>query len=310
MSGKEKLLITGGLGNLGSWLSEHFSSKYDLYILSKNLQNKLRCPYTLIHSDITDINDLKNKLNLQFDYCIHAASYNELFHENYPIKALEINSLGTRNLIEVLKNTKIKNFIYLSTFHVYGSKTGVINENTHLDPNNDYATTHLFAEYYLKQFFNTHNFQSIIFRLTNSYGAPKHIHTSKWYLILNNLVKLAFEKQEIVLKGDGSDVRDLIWMGDVCSVIEKSLINPVNDVFNLSSGRSYNMMELAKKVQKIYENRYKKKIEIIAKVSNMKKNSDLSVDNGKLKKYINFEFKDNIDQEIISIFKLLEESKY
>ena len=108
MSGKEKLLITGGLGNLGSWLSEYLSPKYDLYILSKNVTNELSCQYILIQADITDINDLKIKLNMQFDYCIHSASYNEFFHENYPSKALEINALGTRNLVEILKDTKIK----------------------------------------------------------------------------------------------------------------------------------------------------------------------------------------------------------
>ena len=308
MSGKEKLLITGGLGNLGSWLSEYLSPKYDLYILSKNVKNELSCQYRLIQADITDINDLKIKLNMQFDYCIHSASYNEFFHENYPSKALEINALGTRNLVEILKDTKIKNFIYLSTFHVYGSISGVINEDSSLSPKNDYASTHLFAEYYLNQFFYTHNFKSIIFRLTNSYGAPKHINSSKWYLILNNLVKSAFEKKEIILKGDGSDVRDLIWMGDVCSIIDKSLRIPLNDVFNLSSGKAYEMMEIAEKVKNIYEKRFKEKIEIVTKLANMNQSFDLNVDNSKLKKYINFELKDNLDQEIISIFKLLEEA--
>jgi UDP-glucose 4-epimerase len=309
MSGKDKLLITGGLGNLGSWLSEYLSPKYDLYILSKNVKNELSCQYRLIRADITDINDLKNKLNMQFDYCIHSASYNEFFHENYPSKALEINALGTRNLVEILKDTKIKNFIYLSTFHVYGSISGVINEDSSLSPKNDYASTHLFAEYYLNQFFYTHNFKSIIFRLTNSYGAPKHINSSKWYLILNNLVKSAFENQEIILTGDGMDVRDLIWMGDVCSVLEQSLSIKSNNIFNLSSGKTYEMMALAKKVKKIYENRYREKIEIIVKKANRKKHSDLRVDNSKLKKFINFEFKDNLDEEIVSIFNVLEESR-
>ena len=309
MSGKEKLLITGGLGNLGSWLSEYFSCQYDLFILSKNVKNELSFSYTLIQADIADLNDLKLKLNLEFDYCIHAASYNEYFHNNYAGKALEINSLGTRNLVEVLKDTKIKNFIYLSTFHVYGSSSGVITENTDLSPKNDYASTHLFAEYYLKQFFNTHNFQSVIFRLTNSYGAPKNIESTKWYLILNNLVKSAYENQVITLRGNGKDVRDLIWIGDVCSVLGRSLSLTSHNIYNLSSGKTYEMITLAKKVKKVYESRYKEKIEIIINKSDKQKHSDLSVVNSKIKKYINFEFKDNLDDEIDSIFNLLEKSK-
>ena len=309
MSGKERLLITGGLGNLGSWLSEYFSCQYDLFVLSKNVKNELSCSYTVIQADIADIDDLKLKLNIEFDYCIHAASYNEFFHENYASKALEINTLGTRNLVEVLKDTKIKNFIYLSTFHVYGVTAGVITEDTELSPKNDYASTHLFAEYYLKQFFNTHNFQSVIFRLTNSYGAPKCINSTKWYLVLNNLVKSAYENQVIFLRGNGKDVRDLIWMGDVCTVLERGLSFTSNNIYNLSSGKTYEMMTLAKKVQKVYENRYREKIEIIINKADRAKHSDLRVVNSKIKKCINFEFKDNLEDEIVSIFNLLEKSK-
>ena len=175
MNGKEKILITGGLGSIGSWLSEYFSSKYDVYVLSKNIQNKLSCKHTIIQADITNLDELKSKLNVTFDYCIHTASYNESFQENYAQKALKVNALGTRNLVETLKDTNIKNFIYLSTFHVYGASSGRISEENDLNPKNDYASSHLFAEFYLKQFFYTHNFQSVIFRLTNSYGAPKFI---------------------------------------------------------------------------------------------------------------------------------------
>ncbi len=310
MIGKPKILITGGLGNLGSWLSEYFSYDYDVYILSKNIKNKLGCKYKILQADITDIEDLKLKLNFDFDYCIHAASYNEFFHKNYAKKGLEVNTLGTRNLIEVLEESQIKNFIYLSTFHVYGANSGVITEDHELNPKNDYASTHLFAEYYLKQFFHTHNFISVIFRLTNSYGAPKNINSSKWYLVLNDLVKSAYENQVITLKGNGKTVRDLIWMGDVCKVLESSLNIVSNEIYNLSSGKTYRMMELAEKVQDVYQDRYGKKIEIIANKSDHTKTLELKVDNSKIQKVIDFEFKDNLDEEIDSIFSLLEKNKH
>ena len=309
MSGKERLLITGGLGNLGSWLSEYFSSKYDLFILSKSAKNQLSCSYSLIKADISNIDELKSKLNIEFDYCIHAASYNESFHENYAEKALKINALGTRNLVEVLKDTKIKNFIYLSTFHVYGISSGLINEDSELSPRNDYASTHLFAEYYLKQFLNTHNFQSVILRLTNCYGAPKHVNSSKWYLVLNDLVKSAFEKGVITLNGSGEEVRDLIWMGDVCSAIEDLLISSHSDTYNLSSGFSYKMIFLAEKVKKNYELRYAKNIEIVIKGVDKSKAQKLEVDNNKIRRKIGSNFGDHLEKEIDAIFSLLEGCK-
>jgi len=306
MSGKERLLITGGLGNLGSWLSEYFSSKYDLFILSKSAKNQLSCSYSLIKADIANIDELKSKLNFEFDYCIHAASYNESFHENYAEKALKINALGTRNLVEVLKDTKIKNFIYLSTYHVYGISSGLINEDTELSPRNDYASTHLFAEYYLKQFLNTHNFQSVILRLTNCYGAPKNINSTKWYLVLNDLTRSAFEKSVITLTGNGEELRDLIWIGDVCKAIEKLLDSSLFNIYNLSSGLTYKMIFLAEKVKQNFYRRYDKNIEIIVEGTNNLRTQELKVDNSKIKGIIDFNFEDHIDQEINAIFDLLE----
>ena len=301
MSGR-RLLITGGFGNLGLWFSEYFTKKgYEVYILSKNIKDGFI--YKTIQADITDLEELKDRLKyIELDYIIHTASYNEHFHKNYAKKALLVNSLGTRNLIEVLKDKNIKRFIYLSTFHIYGATSGIIDEDTPPNPKNDYALTHLFAEYY----FNLSNFPYIIFRLTNSYGSPKSISTNKWYLVLNDLVKSAYLYKRITLNTNGEAKRDFIWMGDVCRVVEKSFKFEQNGIFNLSSNKSYNILFLAKKVREIYNKRYKRDIEIIINKRDKTKPLDLVVDNSKLKKLIDFEFSDRFESEIENIFTLLE----
>jgi len=306
MAGREKLLITGGLGNLGSWLTMHFSDIFEVYVLSRKAEYNLNANYKIIECDITDIDMLREKLKVGFDYCIHAASYNEFFHDGYAEKALMINSLGTRNLIEVFKDSPLKKFIYLSTFHVYGASSGIINEESPLSPKNDYASTHLFAEYYLKQFYDSDDFPSVIFRLTNSYGAPKYTESSKWYLVLNDLVRSAYESNKIVLKGNGKVSRDFIWMGDVCSILEKSFHFDNNTLLNLSSNKTYSMLELARRVQEVYHHRYKQKISIELNEEDKTVSSLLEVDNSKLLQKIDFEFSDKLDDEINSIFTLLE----
>ncbi|WP_428026061.1 NAD-dependent epimerase/dehydratase family protein [Arcobacter sp.] len=312
MPGRSKVLITGGFGNLGSYITKHLATLgYDIFILTQKEKNKFQdFSYTVIECDITNLESLEKKLNIDFDYCIHMASFNEFFLPEYSRKALEINTLGTRNLLEILSKKNIKNFIYFSTFHVYGKSSGIIDENTSLEPKNDYASTHLFAEYYIKQFSYTHNLKYTILRLTNSYGAPIFNDTTKWYLVLNDLVRSAFEHNKIVIKSNGNAKRDFIWMGDVVKVVEKLIENPVtNDTFNLSANKSYKVIELAKIVQKEYANIYKKKIDIEVNNDDKTLYEDIFVQNNKLNSLIPYEATNMLSEEVVKIFKLLEKNE-
>jgi len=309
MTGKPKVLITGGFGNLGSWLSEHFyQSGYEVTILSKSTRKLKNIRYQVIQADISDYKELDSKLKGSFDYCIHTASYNEFFHDNYAKKALLINSLGTRNLVDILSQTNIKKFIYFSTFHVYGNQHTDINEQSELSPCNDYASTHLFAEYYLKQFYNTNSFPSIICRLTNSYGAPKSIDSSKWYLVLNDLVLSAYNKQCIKLSSNGEASRDFVWMGDVCNITEALLKTGIQTgVYNISSGQNYKVIELANIVKKVYQNRYRKEIDILVNAEDINQYRITKVSNQKLLKVIDYQFLNKLEEEVINIFSLLDQ---
>lgn len=308
MNGK-KVLVTGGFGNLGSYIVKHLINlNYEVTILTRREKYKFEnLKYKVVECDITILEELKSKLNYNFDFCVHCASFNEFFVENYSKKALDINTLGTRNLLDVLNLKDLKNFIYFSTFHVYGLNSGFIDEMTVTNPKNDYASTHLFAEYYVKQFGYTHNLKYTILRLTNSYGCPMYKDTDKWYLVLNDLVKMAFEKNKIVLNSNGKAKRDFIYMGDVSNIVVKLLeIDATNEIYNLSSNQSYEVIELAKKVKKIFEYRYNESIEIQINQNDLTKYYELFVENKKLKFLINFETYNNLDNEIENIFDLLE----
>jgi UDP-glucose 4-epimerase len=307
----KKILITGGFGNLGSWLTKYFSNlNYDVYVLSKNKHNILsEYNFTLISCDITNIEDCKTKLNnIQFEYVIHAASMNDMFVENYASLSLEINTKGTRNILETIDKSNLKNFIYLSTFHVYGVSEGFITEESPTLSRHDYATTHLFAEYFVKQFHYTHKLPYTIIRLTNSYGCPIDKNTSKWYLILNDLAKMAFEKHEIVLKGNGRVSRDFIWMGTVCEVLEKICALPTapNDIFNLSGEQSFPMLEIANYVKQAALAALNIDLPITINTEDETVASVLEVSSAKLKSLINYTTSPKFKEEAKAIFNLLE----
>lgn len=312
MNGKT-VLVTGGFGNLGSYIAKHFIDlNYEVTILTRKKKKKFKnLKYKVIECDIVNLKKLKLRLKYKFDFCVHCASYNELLSNDYPENAIKINSLGTRNLIEALNLNYLKNFIYFSTYHVYGLSSGIINENTLPNPKNDYSLTHLFAEYYISQIANTKLLKYTILRLTNSYGVPTFKDTDKWYLVINNLAKMAFDQHKIKLNTNGEIKRDFIGMNDVAKITNKILKKKAtNDVYNLSSNKTFKIIQLAKIVKKIYETRYNKKIEIIVNNSIKKKeHPNLYVQNKKLKEIIKFHLYDDLEIEINKIFDMLEYNK-
>ena len=310
MNKKEKIVITGGLGNLGLWITEYLSAiGFEIYVLTtrNNLNSILiNQDFSLIECDIRDFNTLKKSIPKDIDYIIHLASINDFFLPNYFQTAIEINSLGTRNLLEVVKNLNLKRFIYFSTFHVYGMSSGKINETLKPQPKNDYALTHLFAEYYIEQFHHLYNLPYTIFRLTNSYGVPKDINSSKWYLVLNDLSKMAFEQKKIVLKSNGLVKRDFISMFDVCRVVEKSLNFQENGTYNLGFGESLSIIEIANYVKEVYQQMFQQELSITLNHEDKTEPQKLQVDISKLQQLINYQFQHRFEVEIQSIFKLLQ----
>lgn len=260
-----RVLVTGGFGNLGSWLVDYFLERgYRVSVLAK----KYRPIFPLrsvdfIAADISDFAQLKFLKWRKFDAVVHLASCNEGGRASYFSEALKVNTLGTRNLLEALKPNPPRHFIYFSTFHIYGKNGGYIDENTQPAPLNDYGMSHLGAELYLQMMGRTHDIAYSIFRLTNSYGCPLDEESSKWYLLLNDLVRGAYINQKIVLHSNGKPLRDFIWMGNVCRIVDQALyLTPENTCYNLSAEKVYSTLEIARFVQRAYIQFFGKEIPI------------------------------------------------
>jgi UDP-glucose 4-epimerase len=305
----KSVLITGGLGNLGSWLTSYFCEKqYDVTVLTKRLRKmEFETSFQTLVCDISSMEDCKAKITQSYDLVIHCASMNENLNDQYAKDALLVNALGTRNLLEALRPNPPKHFIYFSTFHVYGKNSGVITEESDTLPLNDYGITHLFAEYYVKQYHALHQIPYSVIRLSNSYGCPKDYESSKWYLILNDLSKMAYEKQKIVLKGNGLASRDFIWMGDVCQIIDQlASQSPQNETFNVSSEQSYSLKDIAKAVQKAYVKYKGIEIEIeLNQQDSYKPGEPMFIQSKKIKEKIPYKALPHFQEEALKIFEFL-----
>lgn len=309
---KPVILITGGLGNLGAWMTDHFVSKneYDVYVLTKNDRDILvDHSFRKIFCDITDIDSLKRNLAcLAPDYVIHLASINETFSENYALSSLLVNSYGTRNLLECVSNWTVKKFVYISTFHVYGKEQGVISEQDIPTPVNDYGITHLFAEMYVNMFSLKHKIPSVVLRLSNSYGCPKDHNSSKWYLLFNDLCRQAIINKSIQLKTNGTAVRDFLCMKDVCAATEAVMLLPDDaiEIFNLGSGQVFSLLQMAEYIKEAFFEEYGEVVPVVTNEQDTHQYSTFfNYKTDKLKDRITFSPTVCFKEEAKKIFKLL-----
>ena len=271
-----RILITGAFGFVGSWLTSHLACQgHEVFAMSRTPREiDFGCDYTLLVGDVTESPErLAEGLPDNLDLCLHTASFNEYFAPGYAKTALEINGLGTRNVLEALRlktnarnetlglmeNAYLPGFIYFSTFHVYGMSQGLVSEEDPPAPRNDYALTHLIGEEYCRCYARTHGMPTLVMRLSNGYGAPKVQPFGKWYLILHDLCREAVNKGTVTLRSDPETKRDFVWLGDVAMVMEKlggilpQRLDLYGQALNLASGRGISIGEMTSKVAAVYE---------------------------------------------------------
>lgn len=327
-----RYLVTGGLGYAGAWFTSALAAAgHETFVLSRKtgvpalhanpLPGRARpsddaLPYTLIQADLEKQGpeELAALLPDGLDVVIHAASFNESFAQDYGRRALIVNALGTRNLLDALivQNTNsarpLPLVLYISTVHVYGASHGHITENSPLRPRNDYALTHLFGEEYCRMFMRVHNLPLIVIRLSNGYGAPKTADSTKWYLLLHDLCRNAVSRGRIVLRSDPAIRRDFIWLGDAAAAVKALSGRPdlSGGIFNLSSGASLRLDEVARRVCAVASRFFRKDVPLVLEGEQYSASepSFLHVDNAAIRAALNLCFHDRMEEEILALLSL------
>ena len=241
-----KLLITGGLGFIGSHLVDLLVKKnHKIKILTKTLSKKKNIKKSSKKIQIEKI-DLTNfrrlgKIIEKFkpDVIIHLAgnaSHSKSF-EN-PLKDIDSNAKTTLFMLEKIRklNTQCK-FILGSTFIVIGKpKKLPVNENTPCNPTTIYGTNRLASEYFCKIYHEVYGLHTNIFRITNSYGPREQIIPKK--NAVNFLIYKSFKKEEISIYNQGKFFRDFIYIDDVISGINIILKKGKSgELYWISSGK-------------------------------------------------------------------------
>jgi len=261
-----RILISGASGYLGSRICKELKKKHYIIALTRNPDKFNYFNEKIADEIITlksfDNNFLEKVVDSKPEIFIHLISLDSSASNSNPLSSFDINVGNTFKLLNHLKDSKtLKKFIYFSTIHVYNSSLKKIDELTKPNPNNFYSLTHFLSEEIINYFNKEANFKCINLRLSNSYGEPVFENENCWKLVVNELVKSANEKKIISLNGEGLTSRDFIHYSDICDAISKLIIidnSKFNhNTYNLSSGNSLLLIELAELINKEFKGKIK-----------------------------------------------------
>lgn len=219
------VLITGGLGFLGSNLAHALLEKgaritcvdalLPDYGGNEHNVSTIRERIEVQYADIRD-RFAMNQLVKGRDVIFHiAAQSSHLDSMVDPYFDVDVNLNGTLSLLEaVRRHNRSAYLIYAGSRAQYGKIHSARVAETDLpNPMDIYGVNKLAAEYYIHLYARVHGFQATSLRLTNIYG-PRHQMKNAKYGILNWFVRLALDDQTISVFGDGSQLRDYLYVED------------------------------------------------------------------------------------------------
>ncbi len=254
-----KLLITGGLGFIGSNLVDSLSKKnHKIKILTKTFskKNNIKNSYDKVEIEKINLTNFKRlgQIIEKFkpDIIIHLAgntSHSKSFEE--PLEDIDSNSKTTLFMLEKIRELGLScKFVLGSTFIVIGKPTKLpVTESTPCNPTTIYGTNKLASEHFCKIYHDVYGLDTVIFRITNSYGPREQVISTK--NAVNFLIYEAFNRKEISIYNKGKFFRDFIYIDDVVSGINVILKKGKSgELYWISSGKKTWFYEFANILEK------------------------------------------------------------
>ncbi len=267
----KKILITGASGYLGANITRIFSlnTQYEVVAIDRDFPPvwKIFFPNVeIIQGDLTQKATQQKLFEHQFDGIVHTISLDHRDSEKNEIqKVIDVNLQITWELLHYFSQYEPQKFIYLSTIQVLGKlPISTVDENYPRNSQNRYALTHGWCED-LVNYYNNKNsdFQGITLRLSNGYGNPIFHENNCWWLVVNDLCRMAMQEQKITLLSDGSPMRDFVHVQDIArAVFHLMNLENTESLYHISSENTQSMLELAFIVKKVYETHHQIKVPI------------------------------------------------
>lgn len=255
---KNKILVTGGAGFMGSYFIKYLISKHpyieiinlDALTYAGNLDNLDNLVdngrYTFIKGDITDIDLIDktvqdNNIELIVNFAAETHVDNSI---KSPLQAVSTNVMGVASILEVVRKYNIE-LLQISTDEVFGTMdTGSFNEQSPFAPNSPYSAAKAGGDLLCRAYNETYGTKVIVTHSCNVMG-PNQYPEKLIPLAITNLM----ENKKIPLYGDGLNVREWIYVEDHSRAIEYIIENGTQgEVYNIGTGYEITNLDLITKL--------------------------------------------------------------
>lgn len=254
-------LITGGLGFIGSSLAialAELGCRVQILdaLIPEYGGNWFNIAPIDDRVDVT-VGDIRDEALVQDlvcgqDYIFHsAAQVSHVMSLTDPFPDIDINIRGTAILLEACRNFNPQAlFVKLGTRGQYGPTTQLpVNETADLKPRGVYELSLLSSEQLTEVYHRVHGIPVILLRLTNIYGPRAQMKHSR-FGVANWFLRLALDGKPIPVFGDGSILRDFLYIDDCVEAILNLAAEPaaIGEVFNVGSDQPSSFRELAETI--------------------------------------------------------------
>ena len=178
----------------------------------------------------------------KIDYIIHAAGIaSPVYYTKFPIETMDVGTIGTRNMLELAREKKVKSYIFMSSSEVYGDPDSRFvptpepyNGNVSVNgPRSCYDESKRFGETMCIAFWRVHNVPVKIVRPFNVYGPGIRPDD---YRVLPNFIEHALRKEPLPIHGDGRNTRSFCYISDEIEAVFKLLFSNANgEAFNVGN---------------------------------------------------------------------------
>jgi dTDP-glucose 4,6-dehydratase len=252
----KKVIVTGGLGFIGSNLINILKKKYFVINIDKvtyasnfkNIDPDIK-NYKFYKQDINNkifIKKILKKYHPSIIFNLAAETHVDRSIDG-PKRFIESNILGVFNLLESIRNYKKKiKLIHISTDEVYGDikKNHKSKEEDRYNPSSPYSASKASGDLLIKSYIRTYRIPAIITNCCNNFGPnqyPEKLIPTIIYNILN--------KKPIPIYGIGKNVREWIYVEDHCNALIKIAENGIiGENYNVGSGTTLNNIQIAEKI--------------------------------------------------------------